>query len=482
MQLLCEIHPGIRSLEGKIYFVQREPYVHPEPVLIPDPDPSVDSAGATLFGTVLEDAGKLRMWYHAWPFDWDGKNPKLVAYAESEDGIQWNKPNLNMVDYGGKKNNLCNLHITSPSVFVDPHASGKYRYRATGWSSAGEVVAGKRVTETGYFTAHSADGIFWELDSDTPQWEGSDVITNVYHPGRDRGVAALKRPHYVGGVPRRSIWNAELVDGVWSPALSSLIPDEFDDVCAQTRGFASGDYYGMGMMPAGSSTVGFIWQFRHSLPRTSGTRHGVFGSVDVTLAYQHNDGDRWIHVPGRNDFLRHGSLSWNRGGMYTASSPVDFENEQRLYFNGSSQSHGWYVDAAWKISDRFRHHLIKTGIGRIGYASWPKYRLMGYRADPEGSFILDLGNIQNPWKLYLNLETENGGLVRPELLHGDGTIAAKAAPMTGNRICEPVRWGSNGSIGEFGHEGVRERVRERVRIRMHMERATVYAYEIRDTR
>ena len=118
----------------------------------------------------------------------------------------------------------------------------------------------------GYYTAHSADGLKWEYDQLVPQWKSNDVITSIYHSEQRRGIVALKVTPYpsVNGIPRRSIWNAEFRDGRWSEAHSALLPDEVDDIAAVARGFSSGDYYGMGMMPAGSGTVGFLWQFRHA--------------------------------------------------------------------------------------------------------------------------------------------------------------------------------------------------------------------------
>ena len=73
-----------------------------------------------------------------------------------------------------------------------------------------------------------------------------------------------------------------------------------------------GDYYGMGMMPAGSGTVGFLWQFRHSLPRKHLSDYGVFGVNDVTLVYQAGRGERWEHVPGRPDFISHAAPSFGK--------------------------------------------------------------------------------------------------------------------------------------------------------------------------
>src|SRR4051812_42972609 len=53
--------------------------------------------------TVLDEGGKLRMWYICRD---DAGEPHL-AYAESTDGVNWQKPALGLVDYkGGKANNL----------------------------------------------------------------------------------------------------------------------------------------------------------------------------------------------------------------------------------------------------------------------------------------------------------------------------------------------------------------------------------------
>ncbi len=40
---------------------------------------------------------------------------------------------------------------------------------------------------------------------------------------------------------RRSIHTAQFQDGQYSDAVSALYPDEFDDICAVTRGYASCD-------------------------------------------------------------------------------------------------------------------------------------------------------------------------------------------------------------------------------------------------
>ena len=98
MELLVESRPEIRRIEGNLYFVQVEPELHPEPVLAPQAGRSTESAGVSIYGTVLNDGGRLRMWYQAWAGDWQGDSTPLVAYAESDDGISWRRRRLGLVD------------------------------------------------------------------------------------------------------------------------------------------------------------------------------------------------------------------------------------------------------------------------------------------------------------------------------------------------------------------------------------------------
>ena len=469
MELLFESRTDITNAAGKIHFFQRRPEIHPEPVL--EPSSFVDGAGTSIYGTILRDRGVLRMWYQAWPRDWNGGNVDLVGYAESDDGLDWRKPRLGLVDYQGTDNNLCRLNGHPPTVFIDPDAPPSHRYRATVCTGAGHQGAGAPVEAYGYYTAHSPDGLSWEYDQTTPRWKHADVITSVYHPWQRRGIVALKVTPRVNGFTRRSIWNAELRDGAWSDASAALLPDDYDDVCAGTRGFASGDYYGMGMMPAGSGTVGFLWQFRHSLPRTHGCGAGVFGVVDITLTYQCHPGDRWLHVPGRPDFLSHRDPPWGHGGIYTASCPVEVGDEQWLYFSASAHTHGWYVDEKWQIDEDLKRTLIEGGICRIGVARWPKWRLFGFRSDPKGTLDLNLGRLDEPSELVLNYETETGGRIRVEAVGVEGRSLEQAAALTGDSLGAPAAWQDGTALAPTaGQDCV---------IRLHLDRAAVYAYEVR---
>ena len=104
----------------------------------------------SLFLTVLDEKPKLRMWYICR----DGDNRPNVAYAESEDGVTWCKPNLGIVDYhGSKDNNLVGISSLEGMVFRDP--KGK---------SAEQYIYVTHVSKQGIFRYYSPDGLHWQRD------------------------------------------------------------------------------------------------------------------------------------------------------------------------------------------------------------------------------------------------------------------------------------------------------------------------------
>ena len=469
MELLFESRLEVGTVVGKVCFFQTTPTVHPEPVLVPDTP--ADGTGCSIYGTVLRDGGRLRMWYQAWPKDWNGQDIADVAYAESDDGVLWRKPAMSIQPVGGVPSHLTNLGMHSPNVFIDPDAPADRRYNATGFIHPRSAGTNPAAAKRGYFLAHSADGLNWRLASPEPAWPGGDVITSVYHPAQRRAIVCLKQNVRIHHLYRRAIWNAEVVDGRASEAVCALLPDDFDDVAAQARGYASADYYGMAMMPAGSGTVGFLWPFRHSLPRTPGRETGIFGVCDVALTYQPAPGAQWLHVPGRPDFLSHSQVPWGVGGLYTSSCPVEVGGEQRLYFCGTQHTHGYYLDQNWKPVPGLREELIEAGMARIGFMSWPKDRLFGFRSDPVGHIRIGATNLTGPCELLLNCKTSARGSIRVEAPGLAGRSLDDAVAVTGDHLSTVVTW-KDGTRLTPAPDGA-------LAVNVHLDRAEVYAYEFR---
>jgi len=108
--------------------------------------------------TVFEDTDRFRMYYRGMDYDpKTGKSgPEQVCYAESRDGIRWTRPDLNLFEFGGsKQNNIVwqgiACHNFTPFKDANPDGTPDARYKALG-SVEGGLVAFK-----------SSDGVHWSL-------------------------------------------------------------------------------------------------------------------------------------------------------------------------------------------------------------------------------------------------------------------------------------------------------------------------------
>ena len=461
MELFFESRTNFSDFTGDFRTTLHQPDIHPEPILVND-QPG-DLRGASIYGTVIREGGLFRMWYQAKPqgVTFTRQDTAAVGYAESDNGIDWRKPALRLVDIVEQPNNLCNLSLHCPSVVMVPGSDPAYRYRATGYGSHALAMSHEK-RRPGYYTMHSADGLHWEPDQDTPQWPGGDVISSAYHPMQGRILYGMKYYAKVGAVYRRCIHTAEWrAESGYTRPVSALVPDEFDDISATVRGYASCDYYGMGFLPAGSGTIGFLWNYWHSLPYTTVNTPGahvsdnvaLYGVCDVSLVYQCEPGGRWFHLPGRPTFIdrRH---RWMKGMVFTASTPIEVGNEHWLYITGKECEHGYHLEPDWNPNPR-RSQLMPSFPSRIGLVRWPKYRLFGLKSSRSAAVTVNLGELSGPVELKLNYKTAFGGFVRVEVL--DHPVQSGRMQTAGGR-----RPGGNGHlvVGQPDHP---QRMRPRAR-------------------
>ncbi len=108
----------------------------------------------------IEDGGRFRAWYRG-NADRPGKtmDGPFAAYAESDDGVHWTKPNLGIYEYeGSKDNNLVWLgpgYNMGPFRDDNPDAREDERYKALARNG-------------GLLALASPDGLHWRLMQDEP--------------------------------------------------------------------------------------------------------------------------------------------------------------------------------------------------------------------------------------------------------------------------------------------------------------------------
>ena len=227
----------------------------PAPVMLPGRGAPWETGGI-YWVTVLHDGGRFRCWYNTghtaqrdplYPHQRPAREPgmvsqMMVAYAESDDGVNWRKPALGLVEVDGSTANNIVLrgdidrYAEGACVFVDPTAPPAERYK---------MLLRSR-TPFGLRGACSGDGLSWTMypwGYNIPGLDTQNVAS--YDPVLGRYVAyirsnSLKRAgRDVGDRPvlpqgwGRSVARIEAVhfDGPhpeWTPPEIVLAPDHED--------------------------------------------------------------------------------------------------------------------------------------------------------------------------------------------------------------------------------------------------------------
>ena len=174
-----EIPVGVR-------IVAHKPRIDWTPLVSPE-NPWEASIGSHTI--LFEDEGRYRLYYRCRAGNADNESPSgtMLAYAESDDGLKWVKPNIGTVSFDGStENNLVyaldvakGRAVISPSVFKDLSARPDERYKLV-----------YRDLEDGVdhiYGAVSPDGLHWKtLDEPLLSGYHSDTQNTVLFDS-DRG-------------------------------------------------------------------------------------------------------------------------------------------------------------------------------------------------------------------------------------------------------------------------------------------------------
>ena len=294
---------------GRVFHQARK---YPEPVL--RADRPWEESGAVLYGTVLRREGRFQMWYLAWT----RKSPCKVCYAESVDGVNWEKPSLGLYEFDGSTgNNLCLMPqgdgvIDNISVIEDAKDAA-WPLKAVIWQSG---------RTHGLYGARSRDGRVWEWipGSILPNWGDR---TNAMAQRQDGKFVIFGRPP---GMLRdygcRVVVRTESKDFVhWSEPELILKPDVEDGSRLQ--------FYSATPFRYESLYLGFIERM-YSNPDI----------VDTELIYS-QDGVNWRRSRTRPRFIEWGAEgSWDGTWLSMGSAgPIYEESRLWFYYSGRSGAH-----------------------------------------------------------------------------------------------------------------------------------------------
>ena len=438
--------------------------------------------GVSLYGSVLHDGQRFRMWYEPTP-PGQGGNPYDIGYAESTDGVHWTKPNLGVdaID-GSTANNHTNMKGHSSSV-VDLGTAVPPERRFFGIATlyppkAGltELLAHEQTRELhSYYAWYSADGFRWKLYpvpdcAVIPRM--SDTASFAADPWRNRILGTVKLEPRVRLFDRRSVAvSAAPFDNVldWEAPRLSLFPDELDDRMARERGCRFAEFYGMGLFPGRDVIIGFpeiYWVEGELHPsQAAGVRLGYHGRAEIQFAYSF-DGCSWHRATGRRPLIPLGEPGeWDDGFLTMGSSAVEMDDEVFLYYAAYPGGHS---------SPEWRHK-------KIGLAKLKRDRFASLEAGNTGMAEFYHGPAAGTG-LCANLRTHKAGTVRVEIREAQGKgstpvpgfEAEACTPLRGDHVSAPVTW-KTGNWADLAPK-------RNLVIRFHLDRANLFAYEIRNPR
>ena len=165
-----------------------------------------EASHATIYGSVLLDPERdvFRMWYNAYGPEY--YNDQVLAYAESKDGLNWEKPMMGYRSWPGhEQTNIlmgpeCNLH--GPGVIRNPdpdNEAERYLLMFDSYPRWRENAAELGIDGRWCYTATSPDGFVWSPEKGRPAFGGkADSCQSVVW---DKDTETFKA--YVRGVIER---------------------------------------------------------------------------------------------------------------------------------------------------------------------------------------------------------------------------------------------------------------------------------------
>jgi hypothetical protein len=423
--------------------VEQAPKFAGNPVLWPTE--SWEPPKAVLYGSVIRDGAKFKMWY---------LSGTGVGYAESDDGIQWSKPCFDLTLVGEERSNILFIRKSStegPDAFPyfhelfgvhrddrepDPTRRFKMGFLDIDWKYDGpDGLPWRKNQRRGLGVASSPDGIHWKL---IDSWATSAIVDGATHwmfdPARGDYVLygrTLKARPEVVAAWQTNEWFKQWFSGravarVESPDFLKwdfTKPDTAPVVMtADLQDKPGTEIYSMKVFPYQGIYIGLVQVF-HATPQDS--------TLDVQLAVS-RDTIHFARVGDRSPFLALGPIGgWDRFNLSLANNdPIVTGDELRFYYSGRLYRHSPYAGP-----DK---GLEKSG---IGFATIKRDRFVALEASFDGGEIVTKPVKLKGTTLHLNAKSDFGEIV-VELLDANHKPLAKSKPIQRDGLDIPVHWTS----------------------------------------
>ncbi len=424
--------------------------VMPNTVLY-DKEEKIFKMWGTIFRYVFYDSAK-NSGYTYW-----------AVYLTSKDGIHWQKPNLDIVEFNGSKNNNIIMQGkwwapvgTVIKEMSEPDSQKRYKMLYTDVygmdvfkkMSFDELKKNYKKLLDEYYqngkvqsvvcVAYSPDGIHWTPSKDNPvMYTESDCMNTVFWDKNINKYVWFMRPNVYAGPWKRRIARTESKDFIhWDFPRTVLVPDELDP----TR------FYGMPVFYDDGVYFGLLQIY-----------YDKSAKIEIQLAYSRNSFD-WKRLPTREVFIGNGPKGSFDEGMIFTAPPVKVGNELWFYYSGATSSHN-----------------ETGGIRAVGLAKIKADRYIAQEnVDGKEGKVLTRPFVLKGNKININALTKNGS-VQTELLTFEGEKIKgfekeNSIPFVGDSLNATVKW--------KGKEDISELKGKIIRIKFYLNNASIYSFKI----
>jgi hypothetical protein len=381
----------------------------------------------------------FKLWYHAGWFDG-------IAYATSEDGIHWVRPNLD-VEPGTNR--------------VLAKRDGYWRDGSTTWLDLEASDPSQRFKMFAYFRRRKPDTAVGEVytSPDGIHWKGpkptgpiSDNSNFFYDPFRKLWVWSI-RPASGGGRKRMRRVHPDFLAGAsWekSDVIGPLLQPDSLDLPDPQLGYPT-ELYHMEAAAYENFLLG-VFLIHRGPPNGICAKEKIPKITEMTLAYS-RDGETWLR-PDRRPFVGASRKigAWNRAYIHPAGGVCLVVGEKLHFYFG-----------AWSgVSPKLGGDMYAGGstglavLRRDGFAS-----------------LNGTGTITTPpvvfsgKYMFINAETQ-GGEVAAEIVGKSGFGVKNCVPLRGDGTCQPVRWKDQPDLSSLSGQPVQ--------FRFHLTRAKLYSF------
>ena len=428
--------------------------------------------------TLFQDGGIYRMYYFG--FRWPGlgkEAPNFICYAESNDGINWTRPQLGLVEFNGSKKNNIIMPGEGGNSFVpfkdaNPNCKPEEQYKALGHLGesahglyayvSGDGINWRRMREEPVITKGKFDSqnvAFWDTarrryvafyremrgPNDEIRPEGPQLGIDENGPARDvmtctsRDFRNWTEPQWLQypGAPREQIYLNQIRPYYRAPHLFVGFPGRF---------------------MAGR-------EIEKGLPITEHPAY-KYGSISETLFMTSRDGvhfKRWGEAfirPGlRKERWIYGATFPEYGLLVTKADTADMPDELSLYVCDGG---GWPQSGK---ADRFRRYTLRID----GFVS--------VQAPLGGGEFVTKPIVFDGKELVMNFSTSAAGSVRVEIQNESGK------PVEGFALdnCPEIFGDAIDRVVTFkGGSDVSHLAGKSIRLRFVLGDADLYSFQFRE--